>query len=177
MTDIQWTTEQRRIGDLIPFEGNSRKMNQKQAQDLMDSITKFNIAEIQAIDTDNTIIAGHKRIEALKLLGRGGEEIDVRVPNRKLTDDERREYLIRSTGTRANGTGICSPTSTRRSYSSGASPRKSLTSILTCIPRARRMTRFLKWWSHLQRQVISISLASTASCAAIQPDTRIWTAK
>jgi DNA modification methylase len=52
--------------------------------------------EIPAIDTDNTVIAGHQRISVLIDLGRQNETIDVRIPSRKLTAAERREYNIRS---------------------------------------------------------------------------------
>lgn len=93
---LEWHTEKRRIKDLIPFEGNPRKMNQKQVKDLKKSLKKFNLVEIPAIDLDNKIIAGHQRLKILMLLGRGDEEVDVRVPNRKLTDEEFKEYNLRS---------------------------------------------------------------------------------
>jgi DNA modification methylase len=64
--------------------------------DLKRSLKKYNLVEIPAIDTDGRILAGHQRIAALKLLGRGGEPIDCRIPNRKLTKREAEEYLIAS---------------------------------------------------------------------------------
>jgi hypothetical protein len=64
--------------------------------DLTRSLKKFNLVEVPAIDLDGKILAGHQRIKALQLLGRGGELIDVRVPNRKLTEKESKEYLIAS---------------------------------------------------------------------------------
>ena len=42
------------------------------------------------------ILAGHQRIKVLQLLGRGNEQIDVRVPNRKLTEKEAEAYMIGS---------------------------------------------------------------------------------
>jgi hypothetical protein len=36
------------------------------------------------------------RITALKALGRSDEDIEVRVPNRDLTEEEAKEYLLRS---------------------------------------------------------------------------------
>ena len=39
---------------------------------------------------------GHQRLKILILLGRGEEEIEVRVANRELTDKEFQEYNIRS---------------------------------------------------------------------------------
>lgn len=93
---LKWHTEKRKINELIPFEGNPRQMTEKQNADLKKSLEKFDLAEIPAINTDNKIIAGHQRLRILQALGRGSEEIDVRVPSRKLTDKEFREYNIRS---------------------------------------------------------------------------------
>jgi hypothetical protein len=59
-------------------------------------LKKFNLVEIPAIDQNNRVIAGNMRIQALKQLGRENEEIEVRVPNRPLTEEEAREYLLRS---------------------------------------------------------------------------------
>ena len=48
------------------------------------------------IDIDNTLIGGHQRVIILFELGRGEEIIDVRIPNRKLTEEEFKEYNLRS---------------------------------------------------------------------------------
>lgn len=64
--------------------------------DLKKSLKKFNLVELPAIDVDGKIIAGHQRIRALQILGRGTEEIEVRIPNRKLTQKEYDQYLITS---------------------------------------------------------------------------------
>lgn len=96
MRKLQWHTVQKRINDLIPQEVNPRKITDKQMSDLKRSLKKFNIVEIPAIDLNGKILAGHQRIKALQLLGRGNELIDVRVPNRKLADDEAKQYLISS---------------------------------------------------------------------------------
>jgi DNA modification methylase len=93
---IIWHTEKRRVNDLLPYEKNPRTMSDKQLSDLKTSIKKFNLAEIPAITIDHKILAGHQRIRVLQLLGRGEEEIDVRVPNRQLDEKEFKEYLLRS---------------------------------------------------------------------------------
>lgn len=95
-TKLTWTTVQRQVSSLMLQEINPRKMSDKQMSDLKKSITKFDLVEIPAVDYDGTILAGHQRIAALRLLGRGEEIIDVRVPNRKLTDEEAKQYLIGS---------------------------------------------------------------------------------
>ena len=91
-----WHTERRKIKDLVPFEGNPRTMTDKQTEDLRKSLNRFNLVEIPAIDTNNKIIAGHQRLKIMQLLGRDQKEIDVRVPNRKLTEAEFKEYNLRS---------------------------------------------------------------------------------
>lgn len=93
---LSWSTEQRKVSDLIPYEKNPRKLTDAQCAQLTQSLERFGLVEIPAIDTDNVIIAGHQRLKVMSLLGRGEEIIDVRVPNRKLTPSEFDEYLIRS---------------------------------------------------------------------------------
>lgn len=93
---LQWRTETHKVSDLVPNAKNPRSLSAKQKADLEASITKFNLAEIPAINTDKTILAGHQRIKVLIALGRGEEEIDVRVPDRTLTEKECEEYMLRS---------------------------------------------------------------------------------
>ncbi len=93
---MKWQTEQRKISDLIEFDGNPRQMTEKQVEDLTASLKKFDLAEIPAITKNNKILAGHRRLRIMAMLGRGDEVIDVRVPDRELSEDEEREYLIRS---------------------------------------------------------------------------------
>lgn len=96
MRQLGWHTEKRKVSDLQLFEGNPRQMTEKQAKDLLKSLQKFNLVEIPAIDQNNRVIAGNMRVQALQTMGKGNDEIDVRVANRGLTEDEAREYLIRS---------------------------------------------------------------------------------
>lgn len=96
MKKLAWTTVQKTVNDLIPQEINPRRMSDKQMSDLTRSIKKYNLVEIPALDLDGTILAGHQRVRILKLLGRGNELIDCRVPNRKLSKKEADEYLIAS---------------------------------------------------------------------------------
>ena len=93
---LEWHTERRKVSDLIRYEKNPRILSPLQLEGLKRSLRKFNIAELACINTDGTLVAGNQRILALSLLGRGDEEIEVRVPNRKLTDKEFRDYLLTS---------------------------------------------------------------------------------
>jgi DNA modification methylase len=65
-------------------------------EDLKNSLKKFNLAEIPAVDLDGTIVAGHMRLRAMQLLGRGQEIVDIRLPSRKLTKTEFKQYLLTS---------------------------------------------------------------------------------
>jgi len=102
MQKLKWHTEKRIINDLIPYERNPRKITEKQRNDLEKSLRKFDLMSIPVINTDNTIISGHQRMGILQILGRGSEEIDVRVPNRKLTENEFKEANLRENKNIAN---------------------------------------------------------------------------
>jgi hypothetical protein len=78
------------------MKGNPRKSSDEQKKNLRASLIKFGLAEIPVIDIDNTIIAGHDRIRDLKQRSKGATLIDVRVPNRALTEDERKRYNVLS---------------------------------------------------------------------------------
>ena len=93
--EIVWTTEKRKVDDLLPYEHNPRRMNETQVEQLKKSLTKFNLASIPVINKDNILISGHQRMKVMKMLGREDEMIDVRVPNRQLDEDEMKELNIR----------------------------------------------------------------------------------
>lgn len=94
MEELFWTTEQRRVRDLIPLDFNPRKVTEEKQRKLMESINTFNLVEIPVINQDNRIIAGQRRFEALWYAGRQEDLIDVRVPNRMLTEDEVKRYCL-----------------------------------------------------------------------------------
>lgn len=91
---LKWETKKVKVKDLIELDINPRKISDAKKQKLIESLEKFNLAEIPAVNTDMQIIGGNQRVSALMLVGRGEEEIDVRVPNRKLTKKEVKEYAI-----------------------------------------------------------------------------------
>ena len=94
MEKLIWTTQQKKVSDLIQLEINPRKITEEKKAKLKQSLEKFDLVEIPAINTDNKIIGGNQRIVALLLLGRGEELIDVRIPNRTLTPTEIKEYNL-----------------------------------------------------------------------------------
>lgn len=93
---LVWHTEYRKVKDLIRYEKNPRTLSDTQLEGLKRSLKKFNIAELPCMNTDGTLVAGNQRILALSLLGREEEEIEVRVPNRLLSKEEFRDYLLTS---------------------------------------------------------------------------------
>lgn len=93
---LEWRTERRKVKDLIRYEKNPRTLSETQLEGLKRSLKKFNVAELPCINTDGTLVAGNQRVFALSLLGREEEEIEVRVPNRPLTEAEFRDYLLTS---------------------------------------------------------------------------------
>lgn len=91
---LTWTTEKRKVKDLVPMEINPSKISAEQMKQLAINIERFNVVEIPVIDIDNTLITYHQRTKALIMIGRGEDEIDVRMPNRKLTEKEIKEYNL-----------------------------------------------------------------------------------
>ena len=98
---MNWTTEKRKLKDLLIYEKNPRILTPKQKEEITKSLNKFDLVEIPAINSDNTIIAGHQRISILKEIKGGEYEIDVRVPDKKLNEKDFKEYLLRSNRNKA----------------------------------------------------------------------------
>lgn len=59
----------RDIRQLRPWARNARKHSKKQIRQIADSIEEFGFTNPVLIDQDDTILAGHGRVEAAKLLG------------------------------------------------------------------------------------------------------------
>ena len=89
-----WHTEQRLVKDLIPCKFNPRKRNEQKQSELRDSLIAFNLVDTPVLNYDGILISGEKRLEALLELGRGDELIDVRVPNRLLSEEDVKRYCL-----------------------------------------------------------------------------------
>lgn len=96
ISPLEWYTTKRKVSDLVPCDFNPRTITPEDLERLKKSLEKFNLVEIPVIDFDGVLLAGHQRVAVLFTLGRNEEEIDVRIPNRKLTEDEFKEYMLRS---------------------------------------------------------------------------------
>jgi DNA modification methylase len=83
--------DERSIATLRPYAGNARTHSRRQIRQLADSIARFGFTNPILIADDDTILAGHGRVEAAKLLGM------THVPTiclSHLTAAERRAYVL-----------------------------------------------------------------------------------
>lgn len=92
---MNWHTEKRKLSDLIDWQKNPRQLSKHDAEHIQRSLEKFGVADPLVINLDNTIIGGHQRKRILKMINDPDYEVDVRVPERQLTDEEVAELNIR----------------------------------------------------------------------------------
>ena len=85
----KWHPETRQIRDLVPNPMNPRRMSKKNAKKLEKSLQKFGLCQPIVINTDDTIINGHQRLQALKALGY--KECTVCVADEPFTEKEKSE--------------------------------------------------------------------------------------
>lgn len=92
-----WITEKRLVKDLVPLENNPfGKIDSVKLNRLKEKIESLGIFEIPTIDVNNDLLTFNKRYHILVSVGRSNEEIDVRVPDRALTETERKQIIINS---------------------------------------------------------------------------------
>lgn len=83
---INWNPEKRKVADLKHWEKNPRKISEQKFAELKEKIQKRGFHDVIKIDTDNIILSGNMRKDALEQLGIS--EVNVLVPDRKLTIEE-----------------------------------------------------------------------------------------
>lgn len=91
---MKWKKETRKLSELKKWAKNPRKMSDEKYRELVESIRQDGDHDILKIDVDNTVISGNRRLDAFKELGMN--IIDVKVPPRKLTDEEKDRIAIKS---------------------------------------------------------------------------------
>ena len=81
-----------KINDITPYEKNAKIHTEAQIEQIKKSIQEFGMNDPIAVwGSDNTIVEGHGRLEALKQLGY--TEVDcIRLDH--LTDEERKAYTL-----------------------------------------------------------------------------------
>lgn len=93
MQKLKWKTETRPIASLVPADWNPRYITAKRACELTESLDTFGLVVPLAVNTDGLLIGGHQRLAILKT--KGIAEVEVRVPNRPLTEAEVQELNLR----------------------------------------------------------------------------------
>lgn len=91
---LEWKTEKRKISQLIAWQRNPRKINEKQAKRLSESFEEFGQIETIAIGPGNEVYNGHQRLKVLMQKHGADFEIDVRVSPRALTEKEREKLTV-----------------------------------------------------------------------------------
>ena len=89
MTSLQ--IENRPIAALRPFATNARTHSKKQLRQIADSIEEFGFTNPVLVDERGTILAGHGRVEAARMLGRT-EVPCVRLA--AMTETQKRAYVL-----------------------------------------------------------------------------------
>ena len=93
---LTWHTEKRKLGELIEWDKNPRQLKEHDAEHLKRSLDAFGVADPLIINTDNRIIGGHMRRRIMLKNGYKEDDlVDVRVPERELTEREAEELAIR----------------------------------------------------------------------------------
>lgn len=94
MKTPNWITGRRKLADLVPFDKNPRKVTKQAISKMVDRIKKRGFHDVIKIDTNGVMLSGHVRKEALTLVGI--EEVNVLIPDRKLTEEERDKVVLES---------------------------------------------------------------------------------
>lgn len=76
---------------LNPWANNARTHSKKQLRQITESITQFGFTNPVLIDGKNTILAGHGRVEAAKLLGM--ENVPC-IRQDQMTEEQKRAYVL-----------------------------------------------------------------------------------
>jgi ParB-like chromosome segregation protein Spo0J len=79
------------ISTLRPCKRNARTHSKKQIRQIAGSIETFGFTNAVLIDAENTILAGHGRVEAARLLGMDAVPC-VRLEH--MTPDQKRAYVL-----------------------------------------------------------------------------------
>ena len=94
MQAITWKTERRKVKDLKPLDKNPRKITKAAIEKMKDRISKRGFHDVIKLDTEGVILSGNVRTEALTALKI--DEVNVLVPSRQLTKDERNAIVLES---------------------------------------------------------------------------------
>lgn len=86
---LHWNSTKVRIEDLTEYQHNPRKISKKDFDQLVRLIKEDGYHQRIIVNQDKMIIGGHQRKKALLKAGfKPGDEIEVLMPDRQLTEEE-----------------------------------------------------------------------------------------
>jgi len=91
---IEWTVEIRKLSDLKLWDKNPRTISEKAYAKLKERISKRGMHDVLKVDTHDVVLSGNQRLRVLKELGY--DEVEVKVPERELTEKEMQEVALES---------------------------------------------------------------------------------
>lgn len=91
---IRWRNTQKRVGDLKFHPKNPRIISPEKIKAMQESLNDFGYAEVVTVNLNNVIVAGHARVSAMMADGKENELIDVRTPNRLLSQEEHEKLML-----------------------------------------------------------------------------------
>jgi len=91
---LNWRVEKKQISELSNWKENPRKIDKASFERLTNKIKNHGFHSVIVIDQDNTIISGNQRKQALEELKI--KEVNVLIPNRPLTEEERSKIALES---------------------------------------------------------------------------------
>lgn len=94
MNTLTWIAEKRNVKDLKALDKNPRKITKAAIAKMKDRIGKRGFHDVLKLDTDGVVLSGNVRTEALIALDI--KEVNVLVPSRKLTAEERDGVILES---------------------------------------------------------------------------------
>lgn len=94
MSTLTWTAEKRKVKDLKPLDKNPRKITKASIEKMKERISKRGFHDVVKLDQSGVVLSGNVRTEALTALGI--QEVNVLVPSRPLTKEERDGVILES---------------------------------------------------------------------------------
>ena len=91
---INWKIEKRKINELQAWKKNPRTITKNAFIKLKERIKKRGFHDILKITQDNIVLSGNQRLKALQEIGI--KQIDVKMPDRKLTQKEMEQIALES---------------------------------------------------------------------------------
>jgi hypothetical protein len=83
-----------RLGELVPWERNPRRISEANAARLLNSFDEFGQVEVLAIGPNNELYNGHQRLRTLIERVGPDYEVDARQASRALTEKEREKLTV-----------------------------------------------------------------------------------